>query len=299
MNHSYAMLAPHYDKLWAALVPSPAHLPELNKICDGLRAHQATYQEAATAVWGKPDHWWYVAVTDQMEGGGGAHTYLGNGQSLDRVTTEVPAGRGPFPNFVAGCVDALKGVSEPTSVSQAAYNWEAYNGWGYLTKPIEDPYLASFSNMYTKGKYVADHEYDPEAVSGQPGALTILKVLAPPELAMGPHDPLPPQKLHPTPTEPSPMQTTTGGHVVVDLTQIEAEVNTGLDIAEKMLPWLSMLLGPQVTALISAAIKGARVIETAVDGTTTSAAVAAATSHNTPGAPNAPALSLEGAAAEA
>ena len=101
---------------------------------------------------------------------------------------------------------------------------------------------------------------------------------------MGPHDPLPPQKPKPVPADPSPFQVEKG-HVVVDLTKIEADVNVGLDIAEKMLPWLSILLGPQVTALISAAIKGARTIEGALNQGMP-AAVNAAIAHNTPGAPN-------------
>jgi len=76
---------------------------------------------------------------------------------------------------------------------------------------------------------------------------------------------------------------------MVDMTTIEKDVNIGLDIAEKMLPWFSMFIGPQVTALIAAAIKGARVIESAVDNGA-AAAVQEATAHNTPGAPNSPTL---------
>lgn len=174
---SYEKLAPAYARQWAELVPDAKHLPALRSICAKLLTHKATYEGVAQSVWGRPDYWWYVAITDQMEGGGGANTYLGNGQSLSRVTTEVPAGRGPFSSFHDGAIDALRGVPAPTSVSRAAYNWEGFNGWGYLSKPITDPYLDSFSNLYTKGKYTSDHHYDPEAVSAQPGALTILKVL--------------------------------------------------------------------------------------------------------------------------
>jgi lysozyme family protein len=177
MTPTFAALAPSYERLWAELVPTPSHVPALTKICQTLLAHKATYQQVSQTVWGSPDYWWYVAITDQMEGGGGAKTYLGNGQSLAYKTTEVPAGRGPFASFHAGAVDALKGVSAPTSIAHAAYLWEGYNGWGYLSKPINDPYLAAQSNEYTSGKYIADHVYDANAVSQQPGALTLLKVL--------------------------------------------------------------------------------------------------------------------------
>ena len=36
-------------------------------------------------------------------------------------------------------------------------------------------YLWSFSNLYAKGKYVADNKFDPEVVSQQCGAGLILK----------------------------------------------------------------------------------------------------------------------------
>lgn len=292
MDHSYAMLAPHYDRLWAELVPTPEHVLELTRLCDGLTGHRSTYEVASQSVWGTPDYWWYVAITDQMEGGGGAHTYLGNGQRLDEKTTQEPIGRGPFDSFVAGCVDALHGMPAPTSVSQAAYNWENFNGWGYLAKPIEDPYLASWSNKYTKGKYIADHVYDAEAVSGQPGALTLLKVLG---VQMGPHDPLPPQKLPSTPPTPAPspvVQTTKEGHIMVDVTQIEKNVNVFLNIAETWLPYASALFpaAAPVVSIFLKVIAGVRTVESQM-GIPTTAALAAVDDHITPGKPNSPALS--------
>ncbi len=171
-----------YQKLWDELVPTAEHMPELEKIAQRALDHKPAYQAVAQTVWGTPDYWYVVALIDQMEGGGGAATYLGNGQPLSRVTTEVPAGRGPFANFHDGAVDALRydGLDKihDWSAASTGYQLEGYNGWGYLSKPITSPYIASWSNKYTKGKYVADHVYDPEAVSQQPGALTILKVLA-------------------------------------------------------------------------------------------------------------------------
>ena len=42
---------------------------------------------------------------------------------------------------------------------------------------VPTPYLWSFSNMYVKGKYVADHKFDPNAVSAQCGSALMLKSL--------------------------------------------------------------------------------------------------------------------------
>jgi lysozyme family protein len=52
---------------------------------------------------------------------------------------------------------------------------ETYNGFGYRFQGLVSPYLWSFSNLYAKGKYVADNKFDPEAVSQQCGAGLILK----------------------------------------------------------------------------------------------------------------------------
>lgn len=77
---------------------------------------------------------------------------------------------------------------------------------------------------------------------------------------------------------------------MVDVTKVEAQIDADLTLAQKILPYLSFLFGPQVTAMIAAVINGARAIEASLGVGSTAAAVAAATSHNTPGAPNAPAL---------
>ena len=77
---------------------------------------------------------------------------------------------------------------------------------------------------------------------------------------------------------------------MLDVTTIEQDVNVALAMAEKLSPFLSMFLGPQVATLISTAIAGARTIEATL-GIPTDAAVTAAVAHNTPGSPNSPALS--------
>jgi lysozyme family protein len=58
------------------------------------------------------------------------------------------------------------------------YRWEAYNGWrSRLLYKINTPYLWSFSNHYTRGKFVADNVWDGNAVSQQCGAAVMLKMI--------------------------------------------------------------------------------------------------------------------------
>jgi len=65
------------------------------------------------------------------------------------------------------------------SVIGALYKWERYNGFGYRKYHPEvlSPYLWSYTNHYTKGKYVKDGKFDTEAVPRQCGAAAMLRVL--------------------------------------------------------------------------------------------------------------------------
>ena len=54
------------------------------------------------------------------------------------------------------------------------------NGFGYrrFHSGVLSPYLWSYSNHYTSGKYVADGTFDPDAVSKQCGSAVILRRMA-------------------------------------------------------------------------------------------------------------------------
>ncbi len=126
--------------------------------------------------------WWLVALIHEMECTQNFKCYLGNGQPLDRKTTIVPAGRGPFSSFEEGAVDALKlqRADEITdwSIGNVLYFLEGYNGYGYSKyHNINSPYLWSGSNHYSSGKYVSDGKYDPSAVSQQIGIALLMKKL--------------------------------------------------------------------------------------------------------------------------
>lgn len=57
------------------------------------------------------------------------------------------------------------------------YLLEAYNGFGYRSQFVPTPYLWSFSNLYSAGKFVADGKFDATAVSKQCGAAVMMRVL--------------------------------------------------------------------------------------------------------------------------
>ena len=92
-----------------------------------------------------------------------------------------PAVWNPPTDWESSAVDALdlKGFLHlpDWSLAISLYRWEGYNGFGYYSRNINSPYLWSFSTHYTKGKFVADHKFDPEAVSKQCGAAVMLRAL--------------------------------------------------------------------------------------------------------------------------
>lgn len=137
--------------------------------------------------------WPLIGSLNIMEGGGGFDKYLGNGQSIHHVTTIVPKGRGPFPSWEDGAMDALK-IDGLLNV----LNWslglmlmygERFNGLGSLLYhhnsdtprqwpfTSESPYLWSCSNINDgTGKYTSDGHWTEGAdANKQVGVATMLK----------------------------------------------------------------------------------------------------------------------------
>lgn len=126
--------------------------------------------------------WELVAAIHDLECSQNFSKYLGNGQSLDRVTTIVPKGRGPFSTFEEGAIDALKlqGADKITdcSIGSLLYFLEKFNGFGYEKyHNMNSPYLWAQTNHYTRGKYSSDGNFDPKEVSNQIGIAILLKYI--------------------------------------------------------------------------------------------------------------------------
>jgi lysozyme family protein len=173
-----------YTLLYKSCLVSPARKAVVDRIARGLAANRARYQKVANAV-GMP--WYVVAVIHSMEAGGDFTRHLHNGDPLTARTVHVPAGRPrtgrpPF-TWEQSAIDALRyeGFDKWTdwSVPGTLYELESYNGFGYRDHhpQVLSPYLWSFSNHYTRGKYVADRKFSPTAVSQQCGAAVLLRRL--------------------------------------------------------------------------------------------------------------------------
>ena len=143
--------------------------------------------------------WPLVVVNHIRESDADFNTYLGNGERLDRKTTIVPEGRGPFCSslpapfdaFIKGAIDAyaidgLSAVQQTNDqwilgqewgswpVEKMLYYCEKFNGWGYYIHGIRSPYVWGGTIVQERGKFAPDGKFNPEMWDTQPGCAPIL-----------------------------------------------------------------------------------------------------------------------------
>lgn len=180
---SYESLKSGYERNWANLEIRPARLGEANATARKAINGKATYQQVERLT-GVP--WYFVALCHYRESNFDFDTYLGNGESLKRVTCLVPKGRGPFASFVDGAVDALRIQhfvgTQDWCIARTLYRLECFNGLGYHAKGVNSPYLYGGSTLYGPteargGKFVADHVFDPNHVDSQLGTAVVLHAM--------------------------------------------------------------------------------------------------------------------------
>ncbi|MFD2181429.1 hypothetical protein [Rhodoplanes azumiensis] len=182
MTPTPAQTAAGYRNLWTKAEIVPARRAAAATAARRILAAKDRYWPVQQAT-GVP--WVVIGALHMRESGLSFAGHLHNGDSLNGYTVRVPKGRpklghGPPFGWTESAVDALvlKGLqSVPAwSLERILHECERYNGWGYLGKG-NSPYLWSWTSLYTGGKYVRDHVYDPHAIDRQPGVVAILKSL--------------------------------------------------------------------------------------------------------------------------
>lgn len=173
-----------YKQLWKTMTVSPDWQTQANAIAKKIVANQSRY---AATVANTSVPWWFVAVVHAMECSLRFDQHLHNGDPLSGQTVRVPRGRPPSGSAPFTWEDSARDsiiyekLDQVTdwSLPSVLYHWHRYNGINneYKRRKIPTPYLWSGSQHYRKGKYVADGEFDPEAVSRQVGAAVLLKSL--------------------------------------------------------------------------------------------------------------------------
>jgi len=181
---SFDAIKDQYIELFNSCVPLASHRTQIawyvGKLTDPDYDRQYQQVEESVCV-----PWYFVGLIHAMEASFNFNAHLHNGDPLDRKTVHVPAGRPPVwlppSDWASSADDAMKyeGFADQTdwSLARLLYRLEAYNGFGSRAHGINTPYLWSFSNHYSKGKYVSDGVWDASAVSQQCGAAVMLKAM--------------------------------------------------------------------------------------------------------------------------
>ncbi|MFG1318018.1 peptidoglycan-binding protein [Xanthobacter autotrophicus] len=181
---SFESLRAEYARLWATMEVRPEKAGSADAAARGIVAAKSRYA-AVEAETGVP--WFVVGIIHTMECSRSFKLHLHNGDPLTARTFQVPAGRPvtgspPFP-WEVSAIDAIRydGLHRVKSwtVERVAYELEKYNGWGHRWHhpDVLTPYLWSYTTHYRSGKYVKDRKWSQSAVSGQCGAMAILKRL--------------------------------------------------------------------------------------------------------------------------
>lgn len=171
-----------YAPQWDTMTINVSRKKEFNKIAEYAYANRQRYLsiEGPTGV-----PWAMIACihkresdAQDKEGNPLFTSYLGNGQPLNRKTTIVPKGRGPFPSFEEGAVDALN-YDKLTLVvewrlEKVLFYLEAFNGPGYEMRGLPSAYIWGGTNIQKPGKFVSDGRWNGKALDGQPGCAPIL-----------------------------------------------------------------------------------------------------------------------------
>jgi lysozyme family protein len=170
-----------YRRLFKTAKVRPQRRPLVEQSVKALVANKKRYKKAGDPV---DVPWWIVAVLHELEASRNFKLHLHNGDPLTRKTVHVPAGRPPGnPPFTweESATDAMTfdNMAHKTdwSMSHALYRLERFNGFGYRPRHLNSPYLWSFSQHYTKGKFDQDGHFDPGLVSQQCGAAVLLRVM--------------------------------------------------------------------------------------------------------------------------
>jgi lysozyme family protein len=174
-------LSPEYEGLFnSCIITKPLPVQEVvDAILDNRNRYETVSQTSTVP-------WYVIAVIHNMECSLSFKEHLHNGDPLKKKTVNVPAGRPPgwdgTGTWEESALDALSydNLTSWTdwSIPGICYKLEGYNGWGYRNHGIHTPYLWSFTNQYTSGKYVADGVWSESAVSDQCGCAAVLRRLA-------------------------------------------------------------------------------------------------------------------------
>lgn len=176
---TYSSKWPEYAQQWDSIKILPSKKSTLTAVARRLIASKDRYLKAEKLT-GVP--WYMIAVIHERESSQNWNTQLAQGDPLNRKSTHIPRGRGPFTTWEQGAYDALVTLKSFNKIidwrlEKILYYLELYNGWGYHNHQVPSAYLWAGSSVYRGGKYVADGVWSSTAQDVQPGCASLLKIM--------------------------------------------------------------------------------------------------------------------------
>lgn len=192
-----------YTNLWrSAKLKGGADAANADLFSNKIIAAETQYRSVQNAT-GVP--WYFIGALHMRESSCNFAGVLHNGEHIigtGRLTTLEPPGRGPFSTWAEAAIDALKLKNmhrvQAWSAARMLYQAEVFNGTGYTTRGVNSPYVWAGTSHEQRGKYVADHQFDPNAEDTQLGVAAVLIRLAEKRSDIA-------ADLYPSTVEPSPM----------------------------------------------------------------------------------------------
>lgn len=177
---TYGAMWPKYSKQWDAM--QRERLSMAKEAAERIIANKTRYQivEAKTGV-----PWYWIGPTHYREADLDFTTQLAQGDPLDKISTHVPRGQGPYFGDDAWERAALIALEDhgltkviDWRLEKLLYWWESYNGWGYFNHGVPSAYVWAGTSIYDSGMYVSDNNWSSIAKDRRVGCAAILKCLA-------------------------------------------------------------------------------------------------------------------------
>lgn len=155
----------HYRDRWEGMEIVPRLQNRVDKAVARCIRGKARYQ-AVEAETGVP--WVWHAVLHEREGSCNFNKQYVNGQNWRKKTTLYPPDRGPWKSWEDSATKTTRRnkwhLRKDWGVLWQLKRAEGHNGWGYEGLDVISPYVWRCAKCCVGvGKYVADHDWDPNA----------------------------------------------------------------------------------------------------------------------------------------
>lgn len=177
MQHPFTALEAEYTSLLATI--QLTRTAEIDMAARRLIGYiDAGHYKAGCEVTGVPQK--DAAASFEREASSDFRLGPAQGDPIDRASTHVPKGIGPFATWTAAQekayeIDGLDQIGfQNWTWQRSCYEWELFNGFGYRSHGVNSPYLWAGTNHYARGKYVADGTWSSTEVDSQLGVIPMM-----------------------------------------------------------------------------------------------------------------------------